>query len=163
MEKRSTLPALLLGMGLGGFVDGIFLHQVIQWHNMGSAVVPPTTMEAMRQNMLWDGLFHAATLLLVIVGVYRLLWDVQNGLRMPTPKAFTGMLILGWGTFNLVEGIVDHHILNLHHVRDLPVHIPALDWAFLAIGGVGFIVLGRSLARDPGAIPSERRTGAAVP
>jgi len=162
MEKRSTLPALLLGMGLGGFVDGIFLHQVIQWHNMGSAVVPPTTMEAMRQNMLWDGLFHAATLLLVIVGVYRLLWDAQNGLRMPTPKAFTGMLILGWGTFNLVEGIVDHHILNLHHVRDLPVHVPALDWAFLVIGGAGFIVLGRSLARDSEAIPSERRTGAAI-
>jgi uncharacterized membrane protein len=109
-EKRSTLPALLLGMGLGGFVDGIFLHQVIQWHNMGSAVLPPTTMDAMRQNMLWDGLFHGATLLLVVVGVYRLLWDARHGLRMPTPKAFTGMLVLGWGTFNLVEGIVDHHI-----------------------------------------------------
>jgi uncharacterized membrane protein len=163
MEKRSTLPAWLLGMGLGGFVDGIFLHQVIQWHNMGSAVVPPTTMEAMRQNMLWDGLFHSATLLLVTVGVYLLLGDARRGLRMPTPKAFTGMLILGWGTFNLVEGIVDHHLLNLHHVRDLPMHVPALDWAFLAIGGAGFIALGRSLARDPEAVASEQRTGATAP
>jgi uncharacterized membrane protein len=163
MEKRSALPGLMLGMGLGGFVDGIFLHQVVQWHNMGSAVLPPTTMEAMRQNMLWDGWFHAATLLLVIVGVYRLLSDARSGLRMPTTKAFTGMLILGWGTFNLVEGVVDHHVLELHHVRDLPVHVPMLDWAFLVIGGAGFILLGRSLARDSEGIPSERSAGAAVP
>jgi uncharacterized membrane protein len=25
---------VLLGLGLGGFVDGIVLHQILQWHHM---------------------------------------------------------------------------------------------------------------------------------
>lgn len=28
-----------------------------------------------------------------------------------------GWILLGWGVFNLVEGVVDHHILGIHHVR----------------------------------------------
>jgi uncharacterized membrane protein len=58
---RSITPGVVLGFGLGGFIDGIALHQIAQWHNMGSAKVPPITMEAMQQNMAWDGWFHVAT------------------------------------------------------------------------------------------------------
>ena len=36
------LAGVVLGLGLGGFVDGITLHQIMQWRNMGSAVLPPT-------------------------------------------------------------------------------------------------------------------------
>jgi uncharacterized membrane protein len=70
-------------------------------------------MEAMKQNMLWDGLFHAATWVLVIVGVYLFLRDARRGHRVPTPRAFTGLLLLGWGAFNLVEGEIDHHLLGI--------------------------------------------------
>ena len=82
MEYRSAAPTqttrsisagIVLGFGLGGFIDGIALHQIVQWHNMGSAKVPPITMEAMQQNMAWDGWFHVATLVLTIFGVYLLL------------------------------------------------------------------------------------------
>jgi len=144
---------IMLGIGLGGFVDGILLHQIIHWHNMGSAVVPPTTMEAMQQNMTWDGLFHAAVWLLTLVGVYWLLSDARRGARLPSPKAFTGLLIFGWGLFNLVEGIIDHHLLGLHHVRDLPAHVPLYDWLFLGIGGVAFILLGLAMARERDVAP----------
>ena len=51
---------VVLGIGVGGFIDGIILHQIMQWHNMGSAILPPHTMQAMAQNMVWDGVFHAA-------------------------------------------------------------------------------------------------------
>jgi uncharacterized membrane protein len=139
-------PGITLGLGLGGFVDGIVLHQIAQWHNMGSAVLPPTTMEAMQRNMRWDGLFHAAVWLLTIAGVYWLLREARRGLPLPSAGAFTGLLLLGWGLFNLVEGIVDHHLLGLHHVRDLPMHVPLYDWLFLGIGGIGFIVLGWMMA-----------------
>jgi uncharacterized membrane protein len=147
-DGRSTLPGIVLGLGLGGFVDGIVLHQVAQWHNMGSAVVSPVTIDAMKLNMLWDGLFHAATWMLVTVGVYLLLGDARRGRRLPTPAAFTGLLILGWGLFNLVEGVIDHHLLGIHHVRDMPTHVPAYDWAFLLVGGCGFIVAGLGLSKD---------------
>jgi uncharacterized membrane protein len=35
------LPATILGVGLGGFVDGIVLHQVLQWHHLLSDGGPP--------------------------------------------------------------------------------------------------------------------------
>ena len=146
-EQRSVWPGVVLGMGLGGFVDGIALHQIAQWHNMGSARVPPVTMDAMKANMTWDGWFHAATLLLTVVGVYLLLRDGHAGRRMPDTRTFTGQLLLGWGVFNLVEGIVDHHLLQLHHVRDLPMHVPLYDWVFLAVGGLGLLALGWVLSR----------------
>jgi uncharacterized membrane protein len=141
---RVVTPGVVLGVGLGGFVDGILLHQIIRWHNMLSAVVPPVTIDAMHVNMLADGLFHAATWLVTFVGVW-MLWE-QGQASAPLPRIFTGQLLLGWGAFNLVEGVIDHHILGLHHVRDLPVHVPAYDWAFLAVGGVFLIVVGWALA-----------------
>jgi uncharacterized membrane protein len=143
----SRRPGIVLGLGLGGFVDGIALHQIAQWHNMGSAVLPPTTMEAMKRNMMWDGWFHVATLLLTVAGVYMLLRDARAGVPLPDGGAFTGQLLLGWGIFNLVEGVIDHHLLDLHHVRDVPVHVPLYDWLFLGIGGVGLIALGWLMSR----------------
>jgi len=148
----SKRAGIILGLGLGGFVDGILLHQILHWHNMGSAVLPPVTMEAMQRNMVWDGLFHAAVWVLTLVGVYWLLTDARKGQPLPDGKAFTGLLILGWGVFNLVEGIIDHEILGLHHVRDLPVHVPLYDWLFLLIGGIGFIAIGWVMARGSASV-----------
>ena len=143
----ALVPGLVLGMGMGGFADGIALHQIAQWHNMGSAIVPPVTMEAMKQNMAWDGWFHAATLALTLAGTFMLLGAARRGALLPTPTQFLGQLVLGWGVFNLVEGLIDHQLLGIHHVRDMPVHVPMYDWLFLGIGGVLFIALGWMLAR----------------
>jgi uncharacterized membrane protein len=81
------------------------------------------------------------------VGDYLLLADARRGVPLPSPGASTGQLLLGWGLFNLVdEGIIDHHVLDIHHVRDLPEHVPAYDWAFLLVAGVGIVLLGWVLA-----------------
>jgi uncharacterized membrane protein len=138
---------VVLGVGLGGFADGILLHQIAQWHNMGSAVVPPLTMETMSLNMRWDGLFHLLTWAVTLAGVF-MLWSAARAGHVPeSPGRLAGEMLFGWGGFNLLEGIADHHVLNLHHVRDLPVHMPLYDWAFLAIGGGGFLALGWMLMR----------------
>jgi len=107
----------------------------------------------MRHNMVADGWFHAATWLVTFAGVL-LLWSAaaQPG-RLPSWRELFGYLFLGWGWFNLVEGIVDHHLLELHHVRDLPAHVPLYDWLFLTFGGAGLIVLGFWM-RAPRARPS---------
>jgi uncharacterized membrane protein len=144
---RWVTSGVVLGVGLGGFADGIVLHQVAQWHNMGSAVLPPVTMDAMSQNMFWDGLFHVATWAITLTGVFMQWSDARTGRRAENARTFIGEMILGWGAFNLVEGVIDHHLLQLHHVRDMPVHVPVYDWAFLAIGGLGFIALGLLLMR----------------
>ena len=148
LGPSSKRAGITIGIGMGGFVDGILLHQILEWHNMGSSVVPPTTLDGMRQNMIWDGEFHAAVWAITLVGIYLLLADARRGAALPSASAFTGQLLLGWGIFNVVEGIIDHHILNLHHVRDLPVHVPMYDWLFLAVGGVGFLLLGWVMSRE---------------
>src|SRR5688572_16028096 len=99
--RASRRAGITLGIGLGGFADGIALHQIAQWHNVGSSVLPPTTMDTMRQNMTWDGLFHAATWTITLVGVYLLQRDGRRAERLPSTRAFSGQLVLGWGLFNL--------------------------------------------------------------
>ena len=75
-----TLPGIFLGLGLGGFVDGILLHQIVQWHNMLSSTErwPDTTLKGMEANMRADGLFHAATWVLVALGLW-MLWNAMRG------------------------------------------------------------------------------------
>ena len=163
---RSVRPGVVLGIGLGGFLDGIVLHQILHWHTMASAVMPPVTMEAMRSNMRWDGAFHAVTWTVTLVGVYLLLTDARNGARLPRPSQFAGQLLLGWGAFNLAEGVIDHHLLSLHHVRDLPQHVPLYDWLFLAVAGVGLLAFGWWLSQPrhhARSTASARRTTPARP
>jgi uncharacterized membrane protein len=151
--------ALLLGIGLGGFLDGIVLHQIAHWHQMLSARMPPATLQAMQQNMAADGWFHLATWAVTIAGVF-VLWSAVRGPgRLPSTRSFAGFLLIGWGAFNIAEGVVNHHLLGLHHVRDLPTHVAFYDWAFLILSG-GLVLLGFVL-RDAGervpAPPFERR------
>jgi hypothetical protein len=102
-----------------------------------------------RCNRTWPGTAGSTwpRLVLTIVGVYLLLGHARTGRLLPDNRSFTGQLLLGWGAFNLVEGIIDHHLLEIHHVRDLPMHVPLYDWLFLGIGGVGLLVIGWWLAR----------------
>lgn len=147
-RRRMRVTAALLGVGLGGFVDGIALHQIAQWHNMLSARIPPLSMEAMRTNMTADGWFHAFVWLCTLAGVWRLHGAARAGDHIPPRPWFAGMLLVGWGAFNTVEGVIDHHLLELHHVRDLPVHVPSWDWAFLIVAGLGFVAIGSAMARE---------------
>ena len=145
---RSRAPGILLGIGLGGFVDGIFLHQILQWHHMltSEGSYPKTTLAGLETNTLWDGVFHAATWVAVAVGIY-LLWRRTTDRRWAiSGRALFGWMLVGWGLFNLVEGVVDHHLLTLHHVREDGAHRTAWDLAFLAFGAL-LILAGWSLTR----------------
>jgi uncharacterized membrane protein len=145
-SNRATIAGILMGIGMGGFVDGIVLHQILQWHNMVSNWIPPTTMEAMRVNMLWDGIFHAFVWLVTLIGIFMLWKAAFQREGIPSLPVFIGQLLLGWGGFNLVEGIIDHQILGIHYVRQVPEYT-VYNLTFLAIGGVLFILVGWILMR----------------
>lgn len=132
----SRAPSLLLGLGLGGFVDGIVIHQVLQWHHMVShtETYPMTTLGGLQANTLADGLFHAAAWFFVLLGSLLTVAAWRQGRLAPTWRFHIGLLLAGWGIFNLVEGIVDHHILGIHHVRDDLGGPLSWDLAFLALG-----------------------------
>ena len=70
---------------------------------------------------------------------------------MSSPRlgaAHFGLLLAGWGTFNLVEGLIDHQLLGIHHVRDDLGGPLGWDLAFLALGAI-LIVVGLAMARNP--------------
>lgn len=116
----SKSPGILLGIGLGGFVDGIVLHQILQWHHMLSHVeeFPVTTVAGLEVNTFADGIFHAVAWVCVLAGIIAFLWGWRDGRRAPTWSFHFGLVLFGWGVFNIVEGLVNHHLLQLHHVRD---------------------------------------------
>jgi uncharacterized membrane protein len=148
-SDRLAAPGLLLGLGLGGLVDGVVLHQVLQWHHLLSSegCCPPTTLRGLELNTLADGLFHVATIALLIAGG-SMLWARFHDGRAWSGRRLIGLILQGWGAFNVVEGLVDHHILGIHHVHPGPYRW-AYDVAFLAFGAV-LIVAGRLMARRPG-------------
>ena len=91
-----SLRGLTLGLGLGGFFDGIVLHQLLQWHHMLSSAELPARLLA-------------------------------------------GGLLVGWGPFNLTEGLIDPFILRVHHVNGT---VPPSLWIY---GDVGFLVWGAAM------------------
>ena len=116
--KPSLLPGLLFGLGLGGFVDGIVLHEILQWHHMISGAESSNTLAGLELNIVADGFFHVVTWLLVMAASIMTLVSWRKGRLAPTWSFHFGLLLAGWGIFNLVEGLIDHQLLGIHHVRD---------------------------------------------
>lgn len=150
-------PGLLLGLGLGGFVDGIVLHQILQWHHLISQETPPTDLGNLQANVTADGLFHATTWLLVVAGLAALWTTVRSG-RPWTWRHLVGWMLAGWGIFNLVEGVVDHHLLQIHRVRPNTADPLAWDIGFLVLGAL-LLVGGWLLARAAPPSSTETSTG----
>ena len=126
---------LVLGVGLGGFVDGIVLHQLLGWHHMLSSVYPPDNMANMRINEIADGLFHAGMWVVTLIGVFMLFRARRSSAVAASPKLLVGALVAGFGLFNLAEGLVDHIILGIHHVRPGP-NQAAWDIGFLVVSAL---------------------------
>jgi len=143
----AALPGILLGIGLGGFVDGILFHQILQWHHMlTDRGLPPTSVENLKDNTLADGLFHGLTWVAVAAGLWWLWRRERDTWRWAgSGRALLGWILVGWGLFNLAEGIIDHHILTIHHVRDDVSDPLPWDLGFLGLGLV-LVVVGWLLA-----------------
>lgn len=144
-DKPLVISGVFLGIGLGGFVDGILFHQILQIHSMASAMHTPNTVPNLELNMVWDGLFHVITWTMTVTGIM-LLWSAIKAGQVPLAgKTLFGASVLGWGLFNLVEGIIDHHILHVHHVVER-LGVSLYDYLFLG-SGVIMIVLGMLIIR----------------
>jgi len=100
------LPLFLFGVGLGGFVDGIVLHQILQWHHMISDTSegPMTTVAGLEANTLADGLFHAFVWAVVLVALYLAMRTRRADATavLPSLNVVTGWLLIGWAVFILV-------------------------------------------------------------
>jgi uncharacterized membrane protein len=148
-RRFPTSAGILLGLGLGGFFDGIVLHQLLQWHHMAtSAGYPADSVENLRFNTFLDGLFHAGTYVFVALGL-TVLWRAAHKSHLRwSGKLFLGTMLMGFGIFNLVEGVVDHQLLGIHHVNET---VPRDQWIYWDIGfliwGALMLIGGWALSR----------------
>lgn len=133
-----------MGLGLGGFFDGIVFHQILQWHHLvcRTETCHPTSVADLQQKNFLDGLFHAACWVLSVAGMVTLAAAGRTPFRART---VVGTAVLGWGVFNLVEGLINHQMLGIHHVRPGPDQF-AWDMGFLA-WGAAMVVVGWWVAR----------------
>lgn len=113
-----VLFSVLLGLGMGGFVDGILLHQILQWHQMISNSLPPDNLDAKNINMFWDGIFHAITWTFTLLGILLMWRSMKRSDLLLSDRIFYGGLIAGWGAFNLVDSIFNHYLFQFHNVRE---------------------------------------------
>jgi uncharacterized membrane protein len=149
--RRALVTAVtFLGLGLGGFVDGILFHQILQVHSMLSAIYPQTTLVNVEFSMIWDGVFHAFTWASTVVGVVLTWRAAAHTVHLPwATRTLFGASVLGWGIFNVVEGTIDHFVLQIHHVVER-AGLSVWDGAFLASGlllAVAGVLLMRGTAR----------------
>lgn len=156
MSQRDTeprpfplAPGFIMGASLAGLFDGILLHQILQWHHMlcieTHCVVK--TVDVMKRQNLFDGIFHLAMYILLLTGLALFTGALRE--RTFSSHRFWGAIVFGFGVFNVLEGIIDHHILQIHHVRFGPGQ-PAWDISFLILGAIlaviGFTVSKRRRA-----------------
>lgn len=142
-DRLLTTAGVLIGMSLAGFFDGIVLHQILQWHHMLSNVQSTDSVKGLQLNTLADGLFHIASYVLLAIGLITL-WRAHQQKPSFSSRLMIGAVLLGAGIFNLVEGLVNHHLLQIHHVKPGPNQL-LWDLGFLAIGlaliGWGWVIL----------------------
>ncbi|HBB35438.1 MAG TPA: DUF2243 domain-containing protein [Cyanobacteria bacterium UBA8803] len=145
-QRLLIAAGILLGISFAGLFDGIVLHQILQWHHMLTSVEPATNIGNLELNTLWDGLFNLITCGMNIAGLV-LLWRAgQLGDFVGASRKFTGSLLAGAGSFNVLEGLLNHHILGIHHVKSGANQL-AWDLGFLALSTI-LAVFGLILLRN---------------
>ncbi len=137
---RERAGSLVLGVGIGALVDGILLHQILQWHHLWSSRTTDETVRGLEHNTLADGIFHATFLAVLIVGVVMLAGRRLDG------RESTGLVLVGFGTFHIIDQLVFHLALGAHHIREGVENYQLYDWGFFAIG-LALIAAGVAVVR----------------
>jgi uncharacterized membrane protein len=156
-RRRFRHGALLLGVALSGFFDGVLLHQVLQWHHLLSGVNDPLLATVERQ-VLADGLFHLLMYGVAAVALW-LLWQGRATLGQPFANALPAYALAGFGLWNVFDVAVFHWVFGLHRVRMDSTQPLAWDSAWLLAFGfaplvLSFVVFARCTRQAPNAAPS---------
>jgi uncharacterized membrane protein len=142
--RRAQVPAFVTGVGLGMFADGIVLHQLLQWHHLVVERLPADDVGGLRDNVVWDGIFHTGAWVVVVAG---LLWLSHRGeaARALGVRRVGGLLLAGWGAFTLLDQVLFHLVLRAHTVRT--DGDPLLYEGGYTLLGIGLVGVGLALSR----------------
>lgn len=147
--SEKSRAAKLLGFGLGGLFSGIILHQVLQWHHLLSGLEPPGAAD-LRFQLLADGLFHTGLYLVVLFALWRL-WRRRH--RLADGRRILADLLIGFALWHALDAVLFHWLLGIHRIRT-DVELPlAWELGWLALFGLGPLLLARQLRRTAQPIP----------
>ena len=149
-----SCAGLVLGVGLGGFFDGIVLHQILGLHHLicTTATCAAPSVEHLKRQNTQDGFFHLGMWIVTVAGIVLLFRAVCRGQVQPSGRTLAGAMLAGWGLFNFVEGLINHQLLGIHHV--LPGHTRQLLFDLLFLGsGALLVLIGMWMARIPAPKP----------
>lgn len=143
-EGVVLLGSGIFGFGLGALVDVVVFHFILQWHHLLSSFYEPGTLDGLRTNVYFDGIFSLVVIAVMLVGA-GVVWRAVNRSAEPhSPVRVLGGLLVGAGLFNVFDGIVDHYVLGIHDVvHGTQAFNPHWVGASLLILGVGILVLTR--------------------
>lgn len=146
-SSHSRLPLLgsgIFGFGFGALLDVVVFHLILQWHHLLSDYFSPTTLDGLRTNVYYDGLFSLVMVGVMTVGM-AVVWRELNG-DSETYSALraVGAILVGAGLFNVFDGVVDHYVLGIHNaVHGTQALNPHWVGASLLLLGVGILVVAR--------------------
>ncbi|MGV3570413.1 MAG: DUF2243 domain-containing protein [Ramlibacter sp.] len=137
-SRKLRWAGLLLGFSLGGFFDGILLHQVLQWHHLLSNV-QAAALQDLRAQLLADGLFHLLMYFIAAWALY-LLWRARADYSAPgADRALWARALVGFGAWHIADSVFSHWITGIHRIRvDAP---NPLFWDLLWFAVFGLVPL----------------------
>lgn len=135
-----------LGFGLGGFFDGILLHQVLQWHHLLSGL--EQARRDIRVLIMTDGLFHVLMYLVAAAGLW-LLWRARDEFAAAgADRRLFANALIGFGAWHIIDAILSHWVLGIHRIRMDADNPLVWDLLWLALFGIVPAVVGWLLRRD---------------
>ncbi|WP_235436697.1 DUF2243 domain-containing protein [Arthrobacter sp. RIT-PI-e] len=146
----------LFGCGIIAFVDEVVFPQLLHWHSFYDRSTPSA-------GLVSDGIFHAFSWFATVASLF-MFADLRRRYALRS-RLWAGGILLGVGTFQLYDGLVQHKVFGLHQIRydvdllpyDLAWNIAAV--ALLIAGALLVVVDLRRNGRRRGAAQDEQRHG----
>ncbi|WP_010095385.1 DUF2243 domain-containing protein [Ornithinibacillus scapharcae] len=106
--NRNIFSGFLFGLGLVAFLDEAIFHQILHWHHFYDQSTTSV-------GLISDGIFHVFSWF-ATVGALFLVADLRRRDAFMYPL-WQGSVLLGAGTFNLYDGIIQHKVMRIHQIR----------------------------------------------
>jgi uncharacterized membrane protein len=141
-SRRFLWAGLLIGFALGGFFDGILLHQILQWHHLLSGLEAAGAQD-LRFQVMADGVFHGLMYVIAAAGLWLLFRSRAEFSGARPDRHFVPYGLIGVGAWHVIDAVLSHWILGIHRIRmDVP---NPLFWDLLWLAIFGLVPLAAGL------------------